>query len=193
MYRAARRIQELLQELTDLGRGRERSLEDCSLLDIVKAACEMIGQQSHLDSPCVTIEIPDDIRVFVERGRIERVFTNLVNNAREAMPEGGQISISAHRELTSVLVQFKDSGPGLSDDAWATLFQPFASFGKRNGLGLGLALARQTVLEHGGDLWADRDAGPGAVFYLRLPLAGTAENNHREVSSDKFVSAVKKD
>jgi len=85
------------------------------------------------------------------------------------MPEGGELQITAQREEGSGLVTIEDTGEGLSEEAWATLFQPFASVGKNNGLGLGLALSRQTVIDHGGDLWADRDAVSGARFYLRLP------------------------
>ena len=53
----------------------------------------------------------------------------------------------------------------------AQLFQPFVTAGKRNGLGLGLALSRQTVLEHGGDMWVESEPGRGARFVFRLPGA----------------------
>jgi len=52
------------------------------------------------------------------------------------------------------------------------LFQPFVSAGKRNGVGLGLALSHQTVLDHGGELWADSEIKTGALFFVKLPLAG---------------------
>jgi signal transduction histidine kinase len=52
----------------------------------------------------------------------------------------------------------------------ANLFQPFVSVGKKNGLGLGLALSRQTVLDHGGDMWVESEPGRGAAFYFRLPM-----------------------
>ena len=51
------------------------------------------------------------------------------------------------------------------------LFQPFATFGKKNGSGLGLALSRQAVLDHGGDIWVEDKAPPGATFHIRLPKA----------------------
>jgi len=60
---------------------------------------------------------------------------------------------------------------GIAEEAWPKLFQPFASFGKKNGLGLGLALSRQTLLDHAGDLWADKCNGGGARFFMRIPLA----------------------
>ena len=62
-----------------------------------------------------------------------------------------------------------DQGPGIAKEIQDQLFQPFTSFGKRNGLGLGLALSRETVLDHGGDIWATSGAPRGAVFHVKLP------------------------
>jgi signal transduction histidine kinase len=174
MYRASRRIQELLQDLTDVGRGRQRPLEHCFVSELVNSARESVAQNADLENITVVLEIPEDLDVVVERGRMERVFMNLLNNARDVMPAGGAVRITATKEQSSVLVAIEDTGPGLSENAWATLFQPFSSFGKRNGLGLGLALARHAVLEHGGELWAQKKTGPGAIFYIRLPLASSS-------------------
>jgi two-component system sensor kinase FixL len=67
-----------------------------------------------------------------------------------------------------------DNGPGIAPEIRDQLFQPFVTAGKRNGLGLGLALSRQTVLEHGGDMWVESQPGRGAIFSFRLPGAQVA-------------------
>jgi signal transduction histidine kinase len=103
---------------------------------------------------------------------MERAFANLVGNAIEAMPEGGEVRIGARVEGGDVIFEVADTGPGIAPEIRATLFQPFVSKGKKNGLGLGLALSRQTVLDHGGDLEVESEPGRGARFRLRLPLAG---------------------
>jgi len=72
-------------------------------------------------------------------------------------------------------VEVADNGPGIAVEIRNQLFQPFVSAGKRNGLGLGLALTRQTVLEHGGDLWVESEPGRGARFLFRLPGAHAAQ------------------
>jgi signal transduction histidine kinase len=107
----------------------------------------------------------------VERSRIERAFINLLANALEAMPDGGSIQISAELAGDSVVVHVSDNGPGVAPEIRSQLFQPFVTAGKRNGLGLGLALSRQTVIEHGGDMWVDSQPGRGARFSFRLPGA----------------------
>ncbi len=78
----------------------------------------------------------------------------------------------------SVLVEVRDNGPGIAPEIRGQLFQPFVSAGKRNGLGLGLALTRQTVLDHGGDMWVESEPGHGARFCFRLPCAPAAESMH---------------
>src|SRR5579871_4883167 len=89
----------------------------------------------------------------------------------QMMPDGGRIHIAAHTRDGMVLVQVEDNGPGIAPEIRDSLFEPFVSAGKKNGLGLGLALSRQTVLDHGGDMWVESEPGHGARFHLRLPLA----------------------
>jgi signal transduction histidine kinase len=101
---------------------------------------------------------------------MERVFFNLCTNSLEAIGDGGTIRISATRNDGVALVRVEDTGPGIPAEVRSRLFEPFATAGKKNGLGLGLALSRQTVVAHGGDLWADT-ATAGAAFFLRLPLS----------------------
>lgn len=167
IYRASRRIQELLEDLMDVSRSKAKSVEVCRLADIVNAACESVARSAELQSVRMAVELSVDVEVPVERDRVERVFINLFNNALDAMPDGGILKITALQEEGAVVVRIEDTGSGIPDEAWATLFQPFASFGKKNGLGLGLALSRQTIIDHGGDLWAEK-ATRGARFLMRL-------------------------
>ena len=95
----------------------------------------------------------------MERARMERVFANLFENAIEAMRSGGSISIRAESAGDNIMVRVEDTGPGISAALQGRLFQPFVTAGKKNGLGLGLALSRQTLLDHGGDIWADDAPG----------------------------------
>jgi C4-dicarboxylate-specific signal transduction histidine kinase len=118
----------------------------------------------------VQIDIPDNIFVVVSRDRLERVYINLIDNAIDAMPDGGHIDIRGGVQDGRVLIVVEDSGSGIPEEAWATLFRPFASF-KKNGLGLGLALSREVLLDNSGDLWAERKSSAGARFVMSLPLA----------------------
>jgi signal transduction histidine kinase len=171
IYRASRRIHELLQDLANISRGKDDSLEMCRLVDVVNAANDVVSPTAEEHNVRVIIDVPASIELSLGRARIERVFLNLMTNALEAMPDGGTLTISARAENETVLIEIDDTGIGLPEKAKIMLFQPFASVGKKNGLGLGLALSRQTVVDHGGDLWLGDKSGPGALFRMRLPEA----------------------
>jgi len=171
IYRASRRIQELLQDLLNVSRGKTQAPEVCRLREVASAACESLAAAADSQGVAIVLEIPPEIEVPLERNRMERAFVNLIGNALEAMPEGGQVRLAARLEKGAALVEVADNGPGIAAEIRNQLFQPFVSAGKRNGLGLGLALTRQTVLEHGGDLWVESEPGSGAKFLFRLPGA----------------------
>lgn len=170
IYSSSRRIQELLQELLDVSRARTKAKEGCTLADLVMAAREHMLEAAIAHSVAIEVDVPLDLEILVSRDRLERVFVNLIENAIDAMPDGGSVHISAHVEQGQALIAVEDTGPGISEEASRKLFQPFASFGKKNGLGLGLALSRQVLLDHGGDLWVDRTAASGAHFLMRLAI-----------------------
>jgi signal transduction histidine kinase len=173
IYRSSRVINDLLQELLDVSRGRMQSPETCRLSEIVCAAVDVEAGAAEQQGVIIRAAIDPSIELPLERARMERVFLNLITNAVEAMPNGGSVDIRAERNGTAVIVKVDDTGPGIPDSVRERLFEPFVT-SRKNGLGLGLALSRQTVLEHGGDLWVEdgnTDGSPqGAHFRLRLPL-----------------------
>jgi signal transduction histidine kinase len=114
------------------------------------------------------VDAPEVVETRLVRSRIERVFVNLIANSMEAMPDGGEIRIGVRKALGCVLVAVEDTGPGIPYRIRDRLFVPFVTEGKANGLGLGSALCRQTILDHGGDMWAE--PADGARFVIRLPL-----------------------
>lgn len=170
IYRSSRAIKDMLQELVEVSRGRIQAAEACLLKEVISVAID--GHAAVIDSQGVTVRLtgPDDVELPLERARMERVFLNLIGNALEAMPDGGAIDIEVRPNSANVMVTVHDTGPGIPADIRSSLFQPFASSGKKNGLGLGLALSRQAVLDHGGDIWVDDGVSKGATFCVRLPL-----------------------
>src|ERR1700761_1128673 len=112
---------------------------------------------------------------------MKRVFFNLITNALEAMAGGGEIRIGARKIGNYVLVEIENTGPGISHDIRDRVFEPFVTADKANGLGLGLALSRRAVLDHGGDMWIEPAAG--ARFVIRLPLIERHPGYKQRVSS----------
>lgn len=181
IYRASHRMQELLRDLLNVSRGETSNLEPCRLRDIVEAAAESIEPISA--GLRLKISIPETTEVIVDRTRAERVFTNLLSNAAEAMPEGGgDVFVHAKDEAEDLIVFVEDTGPGVPEEVRAQLFRPFVTAGKRSGLGLGLTFSRQTMLELGGDLQLLSDSRSGACFRLRFPKAPAAQSQRQAQS-----------
>jgi signal transduction histidine kinase len=170
MHHAATRMQELLTDLTDSLRGNLAPPEIGSLREIILAASKT-AEAMPQENVRVFVDVPVGLRLPLRPSCIERVFVNLLHNSFEAMPEGGEITITARRSGGHALIDLQDSGPGIPSSIRGRLFQPFVTAGEAGGLGLGLALARQTVLSHGGSMWLA--AGKGAHFVISLPGAET--------------------
>jgi len=110
------------------------------------------------------------------RGHLEQILVNLVSNARDAMPQGGSITIRLAGEtqagVPSARIEVEDTGEGMSPEVQARLFQPFfTTKGPNAGTGLGLASVRQLMKEVGGSLAVDSMSGRGSTFILHIPLA----------------------
>jgi PAS domain S-box-containing protein len=119
------------------------------------------------------IEVQADHRwvVQVDEPRIAEVLTNLSTNALEAIEPGGRIRLAARkRGARWVEVTVEDDGPGIPDHVRERLFQPFCTT-KESGTGIGLALCKKFVSEHGGRIEADRGSFGGARFRFTLPVA----------------------
>jgi nitrogen fixation/metabolism regulation signal transduction histidine kinase len=112
-------------------------------------------------------EIPD---AMADQDLIKGILTNLLENAAEAAGEGGQILGVTAASNGRVAIEVHDSGPGLSEQARANLFQPTISFKKR-GMGLGLSIARKSALLSGGDIVLVKGELGGAAFRVLLPVA----------------------
>ena len=108
-------------------------------------------------------------RVTADQDLIKGILTNLLENAAEAAGEGGRILGVTAEDHGRVAIEVHDSGPGLTEQARASLFQPTISF-KKKGMGLGLSIARKSALLSGGDIVAVKGELGGAGFRVLLPL-----------------------
>jgi nitrogen fixation/metabolism regulation signal transduction histidine kinase len=117
-----------------------------------------------------TEETPNLPRALGDTDRIKGILTNLLENAADAAGPNGAVLGKSYESGDRVVVEIHDSGPGLSDDAMKTLFEPSISF-KNRGMGLGLSIARKDALVCNGDLGLVPGKLGGAGFRLTLPKA----------------------
>jgi signal transduction histidine kinase len=110
-----------------------------------------------------------DLSLEADRDQIFRVVLNLLRNAAEAMEGRGKLTVTAAREERAVTVEIADDGPGISEAVRARMFEPFVSASRAGGFGLGLAIARELVRGHGGELMLVASGAEGTVFRFTVP------------------------
>jgi signal transduction histidine kinase len=121
----------------------------------------------------VKLELGSELPVLLllfDPGRLAHVFHNLISNACDAMPKGGQITVRVHTTDRDVITELEDTGSGIAPDIEPRLFEAFATYGKSQGTGLGLSICRKIIEDHRGTISARNQAGGGAVFAFALPL-----------------------
>jgi signal transduction histidine kinase/FixJ family two-component response regulator len=109
--------------------------------------------------------------VLAVSSQLEQVFLNLILNAYDAMPGGGELRISARPVRDTAEILFQDTGPGVADEMRSRIFEPFIST-KQGGTGLGLSVSYGIISAHGGSLDLVPERGPGACFRVILPIKG---------------------
>ncbi|MGZ4924855.1 MAG: sensor histidine kinase [Halobacteriota archaeon] len=114
---------------------------------------------------------PSLLAIDVDPFLMQRVLTNIIANACQAMPEGGTLSITTESNGQSASIEVRDSGIGIPPENLGKLFEPLFST-KSGGVGLGLAIVQSIIKAHGGSITVTSTVGRGATFYITLPLRG---------------------
>lgn len=159
---------QILNDLMSFARVGAGSLVPTNLEDIVKNALSTMELRE--DVQIIEDFAPDLPEVIADGEQLYRVFINLVNNAQDAMADGGQLTISTRFVDGHGEVAFRDTGIGISDEDMKKIFEPpFTT--KTKGTGLGLSVCQQIVAKHGGSMEVSSTHGEGSTFMVRLPIA----------------------
>jgi two-component system, OmpR family, phosphate regulon sensor histidine kinase PhoR len=124
----------------------------------------------------IMIDLPPDLpSTLIDPIRIERVLSNLVENAIKYSPKGGQVSLSGGISDRHIVISVRDEGIGISAEDQHRLFDSFQRLNIQDkynieGVGLGLRVCRILVEAHGGRIWVESDPGKGSTFFFSLPV-----------------------
>ncbi len=161
-----KRLSGLVRDFLDFARPTVLNLEETNMADLVLQVVDLLrpaASENHITIECNT----EDVLVTVDRAKVQQVLLNLIRNAVEAVGSNGRVVVAVEPDGTGGLVRIRDTGPGLSEEVKAHLFEPFFST-KANGTGLGMAICHSLVTQHGGDIRATSEAD-GAVFEVTFP------------------------
>ena len=170
-----RRVGELVERLFDVSRlqaGRLQFLiQPVDLVTVVRDAVE-VAEVLPNAPPIRMSPTRGTMIVQADAGRLEQVFVNLLSNAVQYATNSPAIQVTMRRSDSIAVVEIRDQGPGIARNLLPLLFQPYTRLGQKasTGLGLGLFLAREIVIAHGGTIEAKSTVGEGTSMIVRLPL-----------------------
>jgi K+-sensing histidine kinase KdpD len=181
--RAVRQMNRLIGDLLDVMRLQtghlSLELEDLPVTTALDEAADSVRHAATERHIAMDVQSPDvPLRVRADRGRISQVLNNLLGNAIKFTPPGGHVVLRASRDHNDATFEIADTGPGISRDDQAHLFDRFwqARRGDNRGVGLGLTIAKGIVEAHGGRIWVESEAGRGSRFRFTIPAKAVDTN-----------------
>ena len=160
-------INKIVQDLQDFARPLNPIRQETNLQVIIDELLEKNGVPKNVK---VTVKVePTVAKIVADSTFINRIMYNLVNNAVQAMPKGGKLTIHAYKEVNDVMIAVKDTGVGIPEEAKSKLFTPLFTT-KSKGQGFGLAVIKRMTEALGGTVSFESQEGKGTTFTIRLPL-----------------------
>jgi signal transduction histidine kinase len=173
IFTQVQRASATVRNLLDFTRKDHPVFTPISIPELLRASVRLVSNELALAGVEVTVETPPDLpRVNGNPRNLEQVFLNLFLNAMEAMPDGGQLDITATQGDRFVRVAVRDTGSGIPAEHLDQIFEPFFTTKEAGeGTGLGLSVSYSIVEKHGGRLAVESQPGEGTTFTVSLPAA----------------------
>ncbi|MBP2628932.1 MAG: histidine kinase [Firmicutes bacterium] len=176
IIRGTERIADIVSSLMFLARHELREKTSVSLSEALDEAWVLVKTNHELSEVQLKRTVGPDIMIYGNRQQIEQVLINLLDNAIKAIYKAGQsegnISITAsteHSETEWVILKVTDNGYGIEQSVMSRIFEPFYTSDNEKGTGMGLAVVKGIVEEHGGTITVESMLGQGTDFTIRLP------------------------
>jgi PAS domain S-box-containing protein len=158
-------MNKIVGDLQDFARPIVPENEEVDIKGLIE---DVISSLPPTDGVHIEEQIPN-LHVIADPHLLHRVFANLLLNAVQAMPGGGELKVSAFSEDGAIAVRVSDTGTGIHEDFKDKLFKPLFT-GKAKGTGLGLAVVKRIVEAHGGEIIVESEVGKGSTFTVKLPI-----------------------
>ena len=165
--------------LKDIGQFAKEAVPKKEIFNINKIVQKIMAiMESELVSRKINLKTrlsPIPLFVYADMDQIEQILLNVVKNAIESMPEGGQLTIETLKNK-EVVIKIKDTGSGIPEESLDKVFEPFFST-KKGGTGLGLSICHKLISVNQGEICIESEAGKGTLVSMRLPLSSENENS----------------
>ncbi|MEJ5299388.1 MAG: ATP-binding protein [Thermodesulforhabdaceae bacterium] len=164
------RCRDITHRLLGFARRMDVKMEILDLNDVIKETLSFLEKEALYRNIKIRLNLGDNLRISSDRGQLQQVFLNIINNAFDAVDEGGEVYIATWEpDMDTVAVTIKDNGKGMSKEVLAHIFEPFFTTKKGYGTGLGLSITYGIVKKLGGDIKVTSKEGEGTTFIVFLP------------------------
>ncbi len=171
----SRRLSGILDGFLEYARPHQAAFGPCDVGGMLRDCVDLLRRsEEHRETHQVVLAAPDKLVLRGEEHLLRQIFWNLSRNALQAMPDGGELTVSAERRDGHIVMRWRDAGIGMTEDVRRQAFEPFVTT-RPGGTGLGLAVVYAAVAEHGGTIAIDSAPGRGTVVTVELPV-------HREAA-----------
>ncbi len=171
MIRQVDRFVNMAQEILDFSRGvSSMAIVEVDFEDVMEGVLSFI--EKDLEKHNIALNRKTDFRgkVKLDTDKLTRVFYNVVGNARDAMSEGGTITVLTAKQNGYVRIEFTDTGSGMPEEVRKRIFEPFMTHGKKHGTGLGMAIVKKVIDDHKGKIEIESELGKGTTIRILLPV-----------------------
>jgi signal transduction histidine kinase len=164
----------IVADLLDFARTKPPNLAKTNLSVLITSVLQRNPAPQEVE---IIQQIPPDLPpIYIDSHQIGRVLDNLINNAFQAMPDGGQLSLSVGAHNDSIQLSISDTGVGISSENKTKIFEPLFTT-KSAGFGLGLAIVKNLVEVNHGTIEVESQLGTGSVFTITLPILNAHDGN----------------
>jgi K+-sensing histidine kinase KdpD len=164
------RFVNMTQEILDFTRGvSSMNITEVDFAEVMENVLTFIEKDLVKNNVELVRDTQFKGNVKLDQDKVVRVFYNIASNARDAMPQGGKLYVKTMRDDGFVKVEFTDTGSGMPEEVKKRLFEPFMTYGKKHGTGLGMAIVKKVIDDHKGKIEIDSEMGKGTTIRIFFP------------------------
>jgi len=171
MIRQIDRFVNMTREILDFSRGvSSMNLQEAEVNELIGSILSFIEKDLGKRKVKLVKDMNFKGKIRVDEDKLSRVFYNIASNAADAMPDGGRLTVRTDRENDFLLIEFIDDGIGMPPDVREKIFEPFMTYGKSHGTGLGMSIVKKIVDDHKGKIEIESEVRKGTTVRVFLPL-----------------------
>jgi signal transduction histidine kinase len=170
------RLNHLIENLVRLGKTPKLQFSSVNLKALIEDNIKLFESRCRDHQIKIIKDLNPVPEVKADPEQLTQVFTNLILNAIQAMPQGGELRLGTVAAQDKITIEISDTGAGIPEDKLKQIFEPFFST-KEEGMGLGLAITYKIIKDHGGEIMVESRLGQGSVFRIVVPVTKAAEKS----------------